>query len=82
MSPWVKFSLAMTARTIGMLAEHFAQWLFHQVSNGADAAGDFLEDVWEFCQWFLQMTAGQLCGRSSRRNGSYEEEWQPGLYAR
>lgn len=81
MPPFIKFTIGLAARTLGLVAEHFAQWLFHQVSSGAECGLGFLDDVWEFGQALLRMLAGQLSGRrSSRRFDDYGEDLQSGLY--
>jgi hypothetical protein len=80
MPPCIKFSIAVLARTLGLVAEHFAQWLFHQVSEGAEYGLGFLDDVWEFGQALLRMLAEQFGGRSRRRYDEYGDDLHPGLY--
>jgi len=70
MHPFAAFGISMLARFIGILAEHFAQWVLHRISDGR---ADF-SDLRGFGESFWQMLAGQLCGRSVR----YEEEYEFG----
>jgi hypothetical protein len=80
--PLMTFGIGLTARFVALLAEQFAQWVFHRVSEGAEAGFDLLAELWHFCRWFLRSTAGDFCGRSGRYRSDYEEEWQPGAYRR
>lgn len=78
----LKLGAGVVARFIGLLAEHFAQWLFHEVSEGAEAAADSLSEFWEFGKWFVRTLAGQLGGSRSRYHfDRYEEDYQPGFYS-
>ena len=74
------FSVGLAARVVALFAEEFARWVFHRVSDGAEAGFDVLAELWHFCHWFLRSTAGDFCGRSGRYRSAYEEEWQPGMY--
>lgn len=76
----LKLATGMGARFLGLLAEHLAQWLFQQVSEGADEAAYSLSQLHQFSRWFLRMLAGQLCGRSRHQYDQYEEDYQPGFY--
>ena len=80
MQPMLTFGLGLTARVVALLAEQFAQWVFHRVSEGAEAGFDLLAEFGRFCRWFLRSTAGEFCGRRGRYPDDYEEEWQPGMY--
>jgi hypothetical protein len=80
MPPFLKFGLGCLARLLGMVAEQWAQWLFHQVSTGAESGLDLLAESWQFCQWFLRMLAGQFSGRSRPQYDDYGEEMRPGLF--
>lgn len=80
MPPFVKFTLGVLARTLGLVAENFAQWLFNQVSSGAAHGLDFLDDVWEFGQALLRMLAEQFGGRSRQRYAEYGDDLHQGLY--
>jgi hypothetical protein len=75
----LKLGTGMLARFLGMLAEHLAQWLFHQVSEGAGDACSVTQ-LQQFARWFLKMLAGQLCGRSRHHLDQYEDDLQPGFY--
>jgi len=75
-----KLGAGVIARFAGLLAEHFAQWLFHEVSEGADDSGDSLADLWNFCHWFVRTLAGQLCGRSRRQFDEYGEDQDPAFF--
>jgi len=75
----LKLGAGVVARFAGLLAEHFAQWLFYEVSEGEEGA-DSLTELWQFCQWFLRMLGGQLCGRSRRQFDEYGEEHDPGFF--
>ena len=76
----LKLGAGVLARFVGMLAEHFAQWLFHEVSEGAESACESLSELMQFGRWFLRNLAGQLCGRSRRHFSGYEEDYQPDFY--
>lgn len=77
----LKLGAGVLARFIGLLADHFAQWLFHEVSEGADAAAtDSLSQFLEFGQWFIKTLAAQLCGRPRHHFDGYEDEYQPGFF--
>ncbi len=80
MSPFLKFTLGMLARTLGLVAEHFAKWLFHQVSDGAQYGLGFLDDLWEFGQALVRMLAEQFGGRSRHRDADYGDDLHAGLY--
>lgn len=73
----LKLGAGVVVRFVGLLAEHFAQWLFHEVSEGEGDA-DSLAGLWQFCQWFLRMR--QLCGRSRRQLDEYGEEYEPAFF--
>jgi len=75
----LKLGSGVLVRFVGMLAESFAQWLFHEVSEGGDGR-ESLTDIWEFCRWFVRTLAGQLCGRARRQFDEYEGDFHPGLY--
>ena len=75
-----KLGIGISARFLGMLAEHFAQWVFHEVSEGAETACESLSDLLQFGRWFLKMLAGQLCGRSRPRFEGYGGEFHPDYY--
>jgi len=76
------FGVGMIARFVGLLAEHFAQWLLHRIRDGREAGADLLAELSQFGEWFLQMLAGQLCGRPANHFDRYEEEYQPRYYSR
>lgn len=76
----LKLGTGMVARFLGLLAEHLAQWLFQQVSEGADDTGYSFSQLQQFARWFLRMLAGQLGGRSRHHFSEYEEDHEPGLY--
>lgn len=76
----LKLGTGMVARFLGLLAEHLAQWLFQQVSEGVDDTGYSLSQLQQFARWFLKMLAGQLCGRSRHHFSEYEEDHDLGLY--
>lgn len=76
------FSVSMVARFVGLLAEHFAQWVLHRIRDGGEASADFLAELWLFGDCFVQMLAGQLCGRPVQHIGRYEEEYEPAYYNR
>lgn len=76
----LKLGTGVLARFIGLLAEHLAQWIFHEVSDGSDNAGNVLGNFVAFCRWFLRTLAGQLAGRASRRFDEYGEEHEPGFF--
>jgi len=67
------FGVSMLARFVSLLAEQFAQSVLHRIRDGSEAA-DFFADLWHFGECFLQMLAGQLCGRPLRQLGRFEEE--------
>lgn len=75
------FSISMVARFVGLLAEQFSQWILHRIRDGSEAA-DLLAELWEFAAGFLQMLAGQLCGRPLREFERYEEQEHGGYYGR
>jgi hypothetical protein len=75
-----KFTIGMLARVLGLIADHFAQWLLHQVSSGGEHGLSFLDDVWEFGQALLRMLAEQFGGRSRPRYAEYGDDLHPGLY--
>lgn len=74
------FGVGLAARIVALFAEEFARWVFHRVSEGAEAGFDLLAEFWHFSRWFLRSSAGQFCGRSGRYGNDLEEEWQPGMY--
>lgn len=75
----VKFAFGVLARFLAQLAEQLAQWLFNDVSEGADETDSYLEELWAFATWFLRSLAAQLGGR--RHNyGRYDDDYQSGLY--
>jgi len=76
----LKLGTGVVARFLGLVAEHLAQWLFNQVSEGADDTGYSLSQLRQFGRWFLRMLAGRLCGSSGRHFSDYEEGFHPGLY--
>lgn len=49
----VLFGIGVLARFLAMLAEHFAQWIFDQTSQGAEAGMDLLGGIWEFGESFI-----------------------------
>jgi hypothetical protein len=71
--------LGLLARFVALVAERFADWLLHQIRDGRDIGADLLSEVWQFWEWFLQILAGQLCGRPAHHFNGYEEEYD---YAR
>jgi hypothetical protein len=76
----LKLGTGVVVRFFGLLAESFAQWLFHEVSEGAEDSGESLSDIWNFCRWFVRTLAGQLCGRFRHQFDQSEEDYQPGFY--
>ena len=74
------FGISMLARFVGLLAEQFAQWVLHRIRDGGEAGADFFAELWEFGAGFLQMLAGQLCGRPVHQSDRYEREYEPGYY--
>ena len=80
MQAFVKFSIGLVSHVVGLVAEHFAHWLFQQVSSGDDG-WNLLDNLRQFGQAFLQMVAGQLSGHSTRgRYDHQEQDWEPGQY--
>ena len=75
----LKLGTGLAARFLGLVAENFALWMFNQVNEGADETADTLSQLRQFGRWFLQMLAGQLCGRS-RHQFNDEDDYHPGLY--
>ena len=76
----LKLGAGVLARFVGMLAEQFAQWLFHEVSEGSDDPTRSLSELCHFGRWFVRMVASQLGGRQRRQFDGYEEEYQPDFY--
>ena len=75
----LKLGAGVIARFLGLLAEHLAQWLFHEVSDGSDDTGESFADIVNFCRWFVRTLAAQLCGRSRRQFDEYGED-EPGFF--
>lgn len=75
----LKLGAGVVVRFVGLLAESFATWLFHEVSESEDG-GDSLTDIWNFCRWFVRTLAGQLCGRSRRQFDEYGEDHEPAFF--
>lgn len=73
-----KLSAGVIVKFLGLLAESFAGWLFHEVSEAEDG-GESFTDIWSFCRWFVKSLAAQLCGRRHQLD-QYEDDCQPGFY--
>jgi hypothetical protein len=76
----LKLGTGVIVRFVALLAESFATWLFHEVSEGGEEAGESLTDIWNFCRWFVRTLAGQLCGRSRRQFDEYGEAYEPAFF--
>ena len=76
----LKLGAGILARFVGMFTEHFAQWLFGQISEGEDEIGESFSDLCRFFKWFMRTLAAQLGGRSRRRFDEYGDEYEPGFY--
>lgn len=74
----LKLGAGLLARFLGLLTERFAEWLFQQVSEGAEDAGESLADICSFGRWFIQDLAAQLGGR--RRRLQYGDDYEQGLF--
>jgi len=77
-----KFGFAMLARVLGTLARYYAEWLFHQVDEGAELNFDLVSDLERFLRWFLRIVAHQFGGRNGPSYSRYDDddEWEPALY--
>lgn len=73
----LKLGAGLLARFLGLLTERFAEWLFQQVSEGAEEAGESLKDLCTFGRWFIQDLAAQLSGRRRLHCG---DEYEQGLF--
>lgn len=76
----LKLGSGVLVRFVGMIAESFALWIFHEVSEGAEDSGESLADIWSFCIWFVRRLASQLCGRGGRQFDEYGEEHEPAFF--
>lgn len=71
----VAFSIGVLARLVGLIAERYAGWLLHKVSEGAELGIDALTDLREFMQWLLHSAASQLSGGRGYAYGDYEDQF-------
>jgi hypothetical protein len=79
MHSFLTFGIGVVARFISLLAEQFAQWLFEEVSEGAEGVAHSFSALWDFMESFVRSLAGHLSGGSRRRFEEYEE-CQPRYY--
>lgn len=56
------FGLGILGRAVRVLSALYADWIWHHLVEGAEAALDFLQDLWDFSCWAAEELAGHWSG--------------------